>query len=59
MIVDSSVDSPSLVRRSCLAINIATSITIETLIQQRPIIYPFYLHDDKTILDTPGLVNLA
>ena len=59
MIVDSSVDSSSLVRSSGLVINIATSITIEALVQQRPIIYPFYLHNDKTILDTPVLVNLA
>ena len=40
-------------------INIASSIALEALIQQRPIIYPFYLHRYKTIYDNPELVNLA
>ena len=59
VIVNSSIDSPSLVRWSDVVINVATSIAIEALIQQRPIIYPFYLHRNKTIFDTPELVNLA
>ena len=59
VIVNSSVDSPSLVRWSDVVINIASSIALEALIQQRPIIYPFYLHRNKTIFDTPELVNLA
>ena len=59
VIVNSSVDSPSLVRWSDVVINIASSIALEALIQQRPIIYPFYLHGNKTIFDTPELVNLA
>ena len=42
-----------------VVINVASSIAIEALIQQRPIIYPFYLHGNKTIFDTPELVNLA
>ena len=57
--MNSSVDSPSLVRWSDVVINIASSIALEALIQQRPIIYPFYLHRNKTIFDTPELVNLA
>ena len=59
VIVNSSVDSPSLVRWSDVVINIASSIALEALIQKKPIIYPFYLHRNKTIFDTPELVNLA
>ena len=59
MIVNSSIDSPSLVRWADVVINVASSIAIEALIQQRPIIYPFYLHKNKTIFDNPELVNLA
>ena len=59
VIVNSSIDSPSLVRWSDVVINVASSIAIEALIQKRPIIYPFYLHKNKTIFDTPELVNLA
>ena len=59
VIVNSSIDSPSLVRWSDVVINVASSIAIEALIQQIPIIYPFYLHRNKTIFDTPELVNLA
>ena len=59
VIVNSSVDSPSLVRWSDVVINIASSIVFEALIQKKPIIYPFYLHRNKTIFDTPELVNLA
>ena len=59
MIVNSSIDSPSLVNWADVVINVASSIAIEALIQKRPIIYPFYLHRNKTIFDTPELVNLA
>ena len=59
VIVNSSIDSPSLVNWADVVINIASSIAIEALIQKRPIIYPFYLHRNKTIFDTPELVNLA
>jgi len=59
VIANCSVDSPSLVRWSDVVINIASSIALEALIQQRPIIYPFYLHRNKTIFDNPELVNLA
>ena len=59
VIVNCLVDSPSLVRWSDVVINIASSIGLEALIQQRPIIYPFYLHRNKTIFDNPELVNLA
>ena len=59
VIINSSFDSPSLVRWSDVVINIASSIALEALIQKRPIIYPFYLHRNKTIYDNPELVNLA
>ena len=59
VIVNSSIDSPSLVNWADVVINVASSIAIEALIQKSQIIYPFYLHKNKTIFDTPELVNLA
>ena len=59
VIINSFDDSPSLVRWSDVVINVASGIGIEALIQQRPIIYPFYLHRNKTIFDNPELVNIA
>ena len=59
MIINSIDDSPSLVRWSDVVINVASGIGIEALVQQIPIIYPFYLHRNKTIYDNPELVNIA
>ena len=59
VIVNCSIDSPSLINWADVVINVASSIAIEALIQQKPIIYPIYLHRNKTIFDTPELVNLA
>ena len=59
VMINSFDDSPSLVRWSDVVINVASGIGIEALVQQRPIIYPFYLHRNKTIYDNPELVNLA
>lgn len=52
--IDPPSHSPSLIRWSDVVINFGSSIGIDALVQEKPLIYPVYLHGNTTIFDASG-----
>ena len=53
------IDSPLLIEWSNVVVSFGTSISIEAMIKNKPLIHCPYLHDNSTIFDDSQIVHLA
>ena len=53
------IDSPLLIEWSNVVVSFGTSIAIEAMIKNKPLIHCPYLHDNSTIFDDSQIVHLA
>ncbi len=49
-----NASSPALIEGADVVIDIGSSIAIEAILRRRPVIYPYYLHENRLIFDEYG-----
>lgn len=59
VLLDEPAHSPALIQWSDVVINFGSSIGIEAILQDTPVINPQFLHTNKTIFDDPGIAHSA
>jgi hypothetical protein len=59
VILETIAHSPALVKWCDVVINFGSSIAIEALSQEKPIIHPVFLHTNRTVFDDGAVVHIA
>ena len=59
VMLNENANSPAIIKWSDVVINFGSSIGIDALLQGKNVIFPIYLHSNKTIFDDGKVVHIA